>query len=151
MEDSEIIQLYFARDEDAIIETQRKYGGYCSTIAYNILASFEDTEECVSDTYLHTWNGIPPSCPGSLKFYVGKITRNLALNRIKAAGAQKRAGTQYTVCFDDLENLISHNSTPEELIDSKELGKLISEFLYTLPTRKRNAFVLRYWYFLPFL
>lgn len=149
VEDSEIIRLYFARDERAIDETRNQYGGYCTTIAYNILASFEDTEECVSDTYLHTWNAIPPTKPGSLKYYVGRVTRNLALNRLRAGGAQKRAGTQYALCYDDLENMVSGKDSPEELVDAQALGQAISEFLYTLPRVKRNLFVLRYWYFTP--
>ena len=149
MEDPEIIKLYFARDEQAITETRLQYGGYCTTIAYNILASLEETEECVSDTYLHTWNAIPPTEPRSLKYFVGKITRNLALNRARDAGAQKRAGSQYALCLDDLENLISDRSSPEKLLDAKALGQTISEFLYTLPPGKRNLFVLRYWHFTP--
>ena len=83
MEDEKIIELYFARDEAAIYETRAKYGLYCTAIAYNILSSFEDTEECVSDTYLHTWNSVPPNRPGNLKGYVGRITHNLALTMFR--------------------------------------------------------------------
>ena len=92
MEDETIIDLYFAREERAISETGKKYGGYCRSIAFNILHSHEDTEECVSDTYLHTWNTIPPTRPGCLRAFLGRITRNLSFTRWEAARAQKRGG-----------------------------------------------------------
>ncbi len=90
MEDETIIDLYFAREERAIAETGKKYGGYCRSIAFNILHSHEDTEECVSDTWLHTWNAIPPTRPGCLRAFLGRITRNLSIPRWEAARAQKR-------------------------------------------------------------
>ena len=92
MEDETIIDLYFAREERAISETGKKYGSYCRSIAFNILHSHEDTEECVSDTYLHTWNTIPPTRPGCLRAFLGRITRNLSFTRWEAARAQKRGG-----------------------------------------------------------
>ena len=94
MEDETIIDLYFAREERAIAETGKKYGGYCRSIAFNILHSHEDTEECVSDTWLHTWNAIPPTRPGCLRAFLGRITRNLSFTRWEAARAQKRGGGQ---------------------------------------------------------
>ena len=94
MEDEKIIEMYFARDEAAIYETRAKYGPYCTAIAYNILSSFEDTEECVSDTYLHTWNSIPPNRPENLKGYVGRITHNLALTIFRKRNAKKRCAVQ---------------------------------------------------------
>ena len=90
MKDSEIVELYWNRSEDAISETKEKYGWYCTSIAYRMLSSIEDSEECVSDTYLQAWNSIPPNRPDNLKAYVGKITRNLALNRLRANTTQKR-------------------------------------------------------------
>ena len=94
MEDETILDLYFAREERAISETGKKYGSYCRSIAFNILHSHEDTEECVSDTYLHTWNTIPPTRPGCLRAFLGRITRNLSFTRWEAARAQKRGGGQ---------------------------------------------------------
>lgn len=99
MEDETIIDLYFAREERAIAETGKKYGGYCRSIAFNILHSHEDTEECVSDTWLHTWNAIPPTRPGCLRAFLGRITRNLSFTRWEAARAQKRGGGQTEHCF----------------------------------------------------
>ena len=92
MEDSAIIDLYWAREERALSETDTKYGGYCRSIAHNILRNREDTEECVSDTWLHTWNAIPPTRPGCLRAFLGRITRNLSFTRWEAARAQKRGG-----------------------------------------------------------
>ena len=143
MEDEEIIALYFDRNEQAVYETREKYGPYCTAIAYNILSSFEDTEECVSDTWLRTWDSIPPKRPQSLKGYVGRIAHNLALTMYRRQHAQKRS-----VITEVLEELqISSLSDPEETLEQKELASLISRFLRTLPLEKRRVFVLRYWYY----
>ena len=130
MEDEKIIALYFDRDEQAIYETREKYGPYCTAIAYNILSSFEDTEECVSDTYLRTWNSIPPNRPKSLKGYVGRITHNLALSMLRNRSAKKRS-----VITEVLEELqIPFLEDPVETAERKETAKLISDFLYeTIP------------------
>lgn len=145
MEDSRIIDLYFDRSEDAIAETKAKYNSYCTKIAYNILASFEDTEECVSDTYLHTWNAIPPSRPNSLKGFVGRITRNLSLNRLKANSAKKRG--EAVLVLDELQ--ISSLETPYDEVEKKMVADAITGFLRTLSPVKQQMFVLRYWYFEP--
>jgi len=143
MEDEKIIALYFDRDEQAIYETREKYGPYCTAIAYNILSSFEDTEECVSDTYLRTWGSIPPNSPKSLKGYVGRITHNLALTMYRRRKTKKRC-----VITEVLEELqIPSLEDPTETVERKETAKLISDFLWTLPVEKRRIFVLRYWYF----
>ena len=143
MEDEKIIELYFARDETAIYETREKYGPYCTAIAYNILTSFEDTEECVSDTLLRTWNSIPPAVPRRLKGYVGRITHNLALSMFRARSARKRC-----VITEVLEELqIASLDDPEESALQKETAKAISDYLWTLPAEKRRIFVLRYWYY----
>ena len=92
MEDKAILDLYFARNELAITETDRKYGGYCFSVANRILSSSEDSEETVSDTYWQTWNSIPPQRPNFLKLFLAKITRNLALNRLQKQTADKRGG-----------------------------------------------------------
>lgn len=142
MEDSKIIALYFARSETAIAETQQKYGAYCSAIAYNILASFEDAEECVSDTWLKTWDSIPPAKPERLKGYVGRITHNLAINRYRAGGAKKRG--QLPQILSELQ--AASLEEPEDILERRRLSQKISEFLHGQPVQKQKIFVLRYWY-----
>ena len=144
MKDEEIVALYFARNEDAIAKTQEQYGWYCSSIAYHILCSIEDSEECVADTWLHTWNSIPPKKPDRLKPYVGRITRNLALNRVKA-DASRKCGEVLTA-LEELE--VADLNTPEDAMEQKRLSDAITAFLRTLPPTKQRVFVLRYWYFL---
>jgi RNA polymerase sigma-70 factor (ECF subfamily) len=143
LEDERIIELYFERSEDAIKETKIKYNSYCTKIAYNILASFEDTEECVSDTYMHTWNAIPPSKPNDLKAFIGRITRNLSLNRLKANSAKKRG--EIALILDELQ--ISSLETPYDEVEKKMVADSITRFLQTLAPVKQQIFVLRYWYF----
>ena len=143
MEDEKIIALFFDRDEQAIFETREKYGPYCTAIAYNILSSFEDTEECVSDTYLRTWNSIPPNCPRNLKGYMGRITHNLALTMYRRRSAKKRS--VITVVLEELQ--IPSLEDLVETAERKETARLISDFLRALPAEKRRIFVLRYWYY----
>ena len=143
MEDEKIIDLFFERDERAIYETREKYGPYCTAIAYNILSSFEDTEECVSDTYLRIWNSIPPNRPRSLKGYVGRITHNLALSMFRKRNTKKRGVIREVL--DELQ--IPDLSDPAETAERKETARLISDFLWTLPVENRRVFVLRYWYY----
>ena len=144
MEDSKIIELYWQRDEDAIRQTQEKYGRYCHSIAYNILCSDEDAEECVNDTYVKTWNAIPPTRPSKFSAFIGKITRNLALDRYDAAKAHKRDGG-ITEPLDELAECIPDLQGGETATDS-ELGEAINGFLAGLPKRKRIIFMQRYWY-----
>ena len=127
MDDSGIIDLYFARSEDAIVQTDAKYGAYCRAIAMNILKSREDSDECVSDTWLHAWNAMPPQRPGILSAFLGRITRNLSFDRFKAAHADKRGGV-------------------DEAVDARELARLIDAFLRRLPERECNIFLRRYWF-----
>ena len=145
MKDSEIVELYWNRSENAISETKEKYGWYCTSIAYRMLSSIEDSEECVSDTYLQAWNSIPPNRPNNLKAYVGKITRNLALNRLRANTTQRRG--EVPLVFEELK--VPDVKTVEAEIDSRLLSEAITGFLRTLPPIKRRIFVLRYWYFEP--
>ena len=146
MEDNQIIELFWQRDESAITETGRKYGAYCRTIANNILQNNEDAEECVNDTWLKAWNSIPPARPASLKAYLGKITRNLALDKAAAASAQKRGGGEYTLALDELAECIADGSDIEQAYEEKELKEYIFKFLRTLPERERNLFVRRYFF-----
>lgn len=146
MKDHEIIDLYWDRDETAIARTSEKYGGYCHTVSYNILNSNEDAEECVNDTWLGAWRSMPPKRPGNLAAYLGKITRNLSLNRLKQYKAEKRGGSQTDLALYELEDCIPSSSTVEQIVEEKELAAVISRFLYAQPEQKRNIFIRRYWY-----
>ena len=147
MEDQQIIQLYLARSEQAIAETHSKYGPYCRRIAMNILADLLDTEECVNDTYLQTWNAIPPTIPERLQAFIGKITRNLSLNMYKAKNAQKRQAQQYALAYEELSAVLGTGKTEDAYIDELFLRELLEGFLEELSQESRWAFVGRYWYF----
>ncbi len=146
MEDEQILQLYFDRDEEAIPATAEKYGNYCTTIARNILATYEDAEECVNDTYLQTWNAIPPHRPNILSAFLGKITRNLAFNRYKHSTADKRGGGELPLVLEELAGCVSGREDVEQAFDYKILVESINGFLATLSDEKRNIFVCRYFY-----
>ena len=146
MEDAQIIALYWSRDGEAIRQTDEKYGAYCFTIAQRIVQSHEDSEECVNDTYLHAWNSMPPNRPSILATFLGKITRNLSLNRFKHNTADKRGGGELPVVLDELSELVSGNNGVEQEISRKELVNAIDTFLNTLSPEKRSIFVCRYWY-----
>jgi RNA polymerase sigma-70 factor (ECF subfamily) len=146
MEDSKIVELYLQRDENAIKETKIKYEKYCSYIANNILNSTLDTEECVNDTYLATWNSIPPNEPKSLRAYVGKIVRNIALNRYNANKAKKR-NDSIEVVLDELNEVIGDSeSDGRNLTDELTLKYALNAFVGSLKQETREIFVRRYWY-----
>ena len=145
MDDKEIIGLYFARSEEALTETEKKYGPYCHAIAYHILENHDDSKECVNDAYLRIWNAIPPEKPVSLRAYLGKITRNLALGRYRATHTKKRGGC-VEVAMEELREATAGVS-PEEAIDRTELLQLIEAFLDELSPQARVFFLRRYWYF----
>ena len=147
MDDEGIIALYWARSEAAIAETDNRYGAYCHRISFDILHSREDAEECVSDTYLQAWNAMPPHRPAVLPAFLGRITRNLALNRLRSATAQKRGGGEAETVFEELQHIVSGRDTPEVGLDRQELVAAINDFLAALPETKRRIFVCRYWYF----
>lgn len=147
MDDSKIVQLYWDRDEQAIPATSDKYGTYCISIAQNILGNQEDAEECVNDTYMSAWNSMPPHRPKILSVFLGKITRNLSLNRYKQNTAGKRGGREVPVVLDEIAELVSDTGSVEQEVDRKELIKAIDAFLDRLPTDKRSIFICRYWYF----
>ena len=146
MEDKQIIDLYWNRAEKAIEETTQKYGNYCRAIAYNILHNKEDAEECVNDTCLQAWNSIPPKRPEHLAIYLGKITRNLALNRLKYYSAEKRGNGQVDLVLSELEECISAGTSVEQQMDEAFLTRAIETFLYSQPPENRNIFIRRYWY-----
>ena len=147
MDDAAIVALFWARDERAIPATAEKYGSYCTAVARNILRDQRDTEECVNDTYLRAWNAMPPHRPAVLSAFLGKITRNLALNRRRKDTAEKRGGGEADAVFEELSQVVSHRDTPESDLDRRELLGAINEFLAALPDIKRRIFVCRYWYF----
>ena len=146
MDDSEIIRLFWDRDENAIYATADKYGAYCASIARNIVRDPQDAEECVNDTYLKAWNSIPPQSPASLAAYLGRITRNLAFNRYSRDSAEKRGGGELPVVLDELAECVSGGEDPAEYAEVKDLMESINGFLATLSNKKRSIFVSRYWY-----
>lgn len=145
MDDEAILCLYWARNEKAITETERKYRPYCGKIAGNILNSPEDEEECLSDTWLSAWNSIPPKRPKIFSVYLGKITRNLSLNIFKKRNAQKRGG-YLSVSFDELSECIPARMSTEESAEHGELVSVLSSFIRTLKKTERFVFLRRYWY-----
>ncbi len=145
MEDSRIIELFWERAEDAISETDRKYGKYCYAIAYNILHSDPDSEECVNDTYLRAWETMPPQKPNALSAYLGRITRNLALNRLSYKAREKRA-EGYVAVLDEVSEMLPDTSTMPERADNVALREAINSFLRSLDANTRIIFVRRYWY-----
>ena len=146
MEDTLIIELYFQRNEKAIQETDKVYGNYCYKIADNILNNHDDSCECVNDTWLHTWNSIPPGKPNCLKLFLAKITRNLAFDYVRRNNAKKRGGDEVNLVLDELSEHISSRFTVEHEIEYKELVNAINAFLGTISKRDRCIFLRRYFY-----
>lgn len=144
MEDEEIVALYWARSEDAIRESERKYGPFCRTLAQNILSIREDAEECVNDTWYHAWNAMPEERPRYLRAWLGKVVRNLALDLWQRNHAKKRYGGMFLL-LSELEDCVPAPGTVEEAADAAELGRIISRWLNTLPPEDRLLFVRRYW------
>lgn len=147
MDDAKIVQLYWDRDEQAIPATSEKYGSYCAAIAKNILGNWEDAEECVNDTYMSAWNAMPPHKPSILSTFLGKITRNLSINRYKQKTAGKRGGGEAPAVWDEIAEFVSDTDSVEQEMDRRELVRAIDAFLDRLPADKRSIFVCRYWYF----
>ncbi len=146
MNDASIIELFWNRNETAIEETDKKYGKLCGRVSLNILNNISDAEECVSDSYLTVWNSIPEDRPEHFSAYLCRIVRNLSLKRLEYNTAHKR-NPELLVSFDELEGCISSKENPENLLDAKAMGELISEFLYSQNEQSRNMFIRRYWYF----
>ena len=144
MEDKEIVDLYWERSESAIAETERKYGKYCHYIAYQILENNEDAKEIVNDTYLKTWQTIPPKRPDALKPYVGMISRQLALNAYEEQHTQKRG--QLTLVLDELAECLPSNDEEWDVVSGIALHDSLNIFLRRLPSKTRNIFIRRYWY-----
>ena len=145
MEDRKIVDLYFERSETAISETQKKYGKYCYSIAYNILSSSLDAEECENDTYLRAWEAIPPERPRLLKSFLGRITRNLAFDRYDRDHALKRGGST-ELALEELSECIPSSDDGRDVSDEIALSEAINRFLGALPKQTRIVFLRRYWY-----
>lgn len=149
MEDHEIVALYWDRDENSIAQTQRRYGGYLYKIAFQILTDRLDSEESVNETYWRAWNSIPPHRPGVLRTYLGKITRQLSIDRLRSRGREKRRGSEYALSLSELEECVSAGDTTQEQADLRLLVQSIEVFLSTLPPEARTTFVGRYYYLDP--
>ena len=145
MEDERIVDLYFSRDEKAIFETEKKYGTYCHYISYNILGSNEDAEECVNDTYLAAWESIPPTRPQMLRTFLGKLVRNISINRYHHDHAKKRS-TQGVLVLDELAECIPDPNSAQNVADEIALADALNGFLASLSQTARIAFVKRFFY-----
>ena len=144
MEDSQIIGLYFKRDEAAISETAAKYGAFCRGIALNILSISADADECVNDTYLRAWNSIPPQNPVRLGAWLGKVVRNIAFDLWKKNHRKKRYSGMEQL-LNELEDCIPSHTAVESEIEGQELTGVINAWLASLPQSDRILFMRRYW------
>lgn len=148
MDDLKIIDLYLSRSEDAIIETDLKYGKLCRYVAMNILRNNEDSEECINETYFSAWNVIPPQMPKKLSAFISRITRNLALKKYEYNSAAKR-NPEVLVSLTELDECVSGSDYVETELENKRIEKAINDFLWQQDNDKRTVFILRYWYFEP--
>ena len=146
MDDETIIDLYWTRSESAVSETAIKYGNYCFTIANSILRNNEDAEECVSDAYLKTWVSIPPERPVIFRSYLGKITRNLSLDKYRKRNTKKRGGDEITLLLGELEDCVPSSGNVETEYESKLVTEAITSYLLSIDSTSRIIFVRRYWY-----
>ena len=146
LSDEQIIELYFAREERAIAETDKKYCQYLHTVAYNILANEQDVEECLQDTYLRTWNAIPPERPSIFHAFLAKITRNLSLNRLKTAKRQKRVPSEASVSLQELEECVSDGDSLSRQLQSVAIARAINRYLDSVSDRRMYVFLSRYFY-----
>lgn len=149
MGDEEILELYWARSEEAIAATAKQYGAYCRTIALHILGNSQDAEECVNDAYLGAWNAIPPGRPESLAAFLGKITRNAALNRRQREKAKKRGAGQAELALSELEDCVPAGASVEQGVEDQLITAALEGFLFAQTQPKRNIFIRRYWYLSP--
>jgi len=146
MTDEKMIELYFRRDEQAIRESVIAYGAYCRSIASGILSDPLDAEEAVADTWLAAWESIPPNKPQYLRLYLGSITRNCALSIWRKNNAAGRGGGETAVALEELGECVSTGSTPEDAVNTRQLGQTVTAFLKREPPMRRNVFLRRYYY-----
>lgn len=149
LDDTRIVELYWDRDESAIDETDLKYRHYLSVVAYNIVHSVNDTEECVSDTYLGAWNSMPPHRPGMLKAFLSTIVRRSAINRYNSKIRQKDIPSELTSSLDELDGIVGTEDSTQGDFDALQLGELISRYLRELNGRQRYIFISRYYFAEP--
>ena len=146
MKDEKIVELYLSRSENAIAETDKKYGACCRNTAYDILGDHEDTEECVNDTYLKVWNVIPPQKPVRLGSFVLRIVRNLAVDMFRSRKSVKNGSGYNAVGYDEISEFLPSRETVENMSDDNAVLKAIESFIETLPKEKRIMFVRHYFY-----
>ncbi len=149
MDDTEIVGLYWQRDEAAIACTDKKYRHYLNTIAYNILYNREDSQESVNDTYLAAWNSIPPHNPLVLSTYLGKLTRRISIDMYRKKNSQKRSGSEYALSLEELSDCLSAGDTTVQETDCQMLSDAIAAYLKALPQEARTVFLGRYYYLDP--
>lgn len=149
LSDEAIVTLFWDRDETAIAETDKKYRNYLYTVAYNILSSHEDSEECLSDTYFKAWNAIPPAMPKILRAFLGKITRNTAVDRCDLDARQKRVPAALCDSLSDFEGVVPDRRCLEDVLEAKAIGRIITEYLDTVSDRKLYIFMSRYYFMVP--
>ncbi len=149
MNDTEIVELYWQRSEEAIYETSEKYGNYCYAIANCILCNHEDAEESVNDTYRDAWNSMPPHRPSVLSTFLGKITRRISIDRYRKRKAEKRGGGEFPLILDELADCITDGESIEDEYEKKCLAEAINTFVKSLSETERKIFLCRYWHMEP--
>ncbi|MDE7281705.1 MAG: RNA polymerase sigma factor [Ruminiclostridium sp.] len=146
MDEKDIITLYKISDENAIRQTEKKYSAYLTKIALNILGNREDSEECVNNTYFKAWNTIPPNIPAALKNYLGKITRELSIDRLRKQTSRKRSGSEYDLSLEELAECAGSDDSTLQSADFSALVELIEKFLKGCGDNERDMFICRYYF-----
>ena len=146
MDDKQIVDLYWARSERAIEETEHKFGSYCRTVSYNILANTEDAEECVNDTWLKAWNSMPTHRPSRLAPYLGKLARWLSLNRLRENNSLRRGGGELPLILDELAETLDSGEDTEQELEIRELNRGLRRLVEALGKDEKDVFLSRYWY-----
>ena len=149
MEDTDIVELYWQRSQQAVPETAAKYGGYCRIVAYNILSTDEDAEECVNDTWLGAWNSMPQNRPRLLRPYLAKLTRWISLGRLRDQNCLKRGGGEVSLALEELSESLDAGFDLQRQIEMKELAAAIRRFTAELGEEQRQVFLARYWFMAP--
>ena len=146
LDDEKIIDLYWQRNERAISETANKYETFLFTIAYNIVHDRLDCEECVNDTYLGTWNRIPPARPNIFQLFLAKLTRNIAIDRYRQRTAKKKIPSELTTSLHELDSCLSDSRTPDQEYEIKEIAKILNDYLREIDDKQEFEFFCRYYY-----
>lgn len=145
LSDAEIVSLFQARDETAISAVCRKFGSYCGTVVKGILTNPQDAEECLNDTWMKAWESIPPHEPTNLGAFLATLAKNISLNRYRETHAKKRGCGEISLVLEELTECSSHSNV-EKAYEHKLLVEAVNDFLRSLPSDKRDIFVLRYWF-----